>query len=49
MATPSFLKIILMVIINNEETKQDFLDLLRFEDEDGPCAPSCYMHNEIEE
>lgn len=33
-----------------DNDKEDFLDILRFEDEGGPCAPSCYMHhNEKEE
>ena len=41
--------LILMNDFYNEESKEDFLDILRFEDEGGPCAPSCYMHNKKEE
>ena len=35
----------IMSDLNSEDSKEDFLDILRFEDEGGPCAPSCYMHN----
>jgi hypothetical protein len=49
MSSPKLHYLILMVKFDSKESKQDFLDVLRFEDEGGPCTPSCYMHHEEEE
>ena len=47
---PSFIDVInTLYSMNTDIDKQDLLDLLRFEDEGGPCTPSCYMHNDTEE